>query len=242
MFPFGLILSIQQPVGTILYFPSAILSQISGNVLPRILRNLLSAMVALMQERGDKRLIAAQKQYKYECNKCVLETRIFGRNEFVVSDRPPLAVNRNSSKPNHKPTYNNLIPRSDGPYGNVCVQHHSQTIVENNVPNTISRKWVAPTTYSSTNAGIVQEPFVFKRINPAINKNDQGSEGEFLKSEWFDTNNDPYFIEKAANVLQENDKSQRMCNVLTLFETRNVWHIELSLIWFQRRSNILAEL
>lgn len=107
---FILVLSRQRAGATTFHFPSVILSDLSRNVSPRILRSRLLPRVTHMRKKGDKQLPATKNRYKNDYTERVRETLLFKTGELVFVSRPPLEVNTNSSKANDKPKYKKLIP------------------------------------------------------------------------------------------------------------------------------------
>lgn len=106
-------------------------SEFFGNVSPRISRDDNLPALALMRGIANKRLIAAQKQYKYNYDKIERETPVFKTNELVFVVRPPLAMSTSSSGTMIEMTNNKLLLGADAPDGIVRVQQHFLTIDSN---------------------------------------------------------------------------------------------------------------
>lgn len=113
-------------------------SDVSKNISARILRNRLLVRLAFMREKDEKRLTATQKRYKYDYNEGIGKTLVCKTNELVFLVKPTLAVKTNNLKAAKKATHNMLMPRADGLYRDINVHHHTLTIDDNDVPNTIT--------------------------------------------------------------------------------------------------------
>lgn len=84
--------------------------------------------VALVLRKGDNKSSASQKQLKWDYDKTRARDPFVGLKELVSIDSLSPAVRMGSSSNTDKPTYNELMTRSDAPIRIIGMQQHTLPI------------------------------------------------------------------------------------------------------------------